>query len=54
MMGLVLWCFRALGARVVSSAIWFVADVLKLTIEVGASKPVEVGTDGCLLGVLGA
>lgn len=53
-MGLVLGCFRALGARVVSAAIWFVADVLKLTIGVAASMMVEVAADGCLLGVLGA
>jgi len=43
--------FRALGARVVSSTIWFVADVLKLTVGAEAGLAVEVVTDGCLLGV---
>ena len=41
--------FRALGARVVSSAIWFVADVPKLAIGMAAGKTVEVETDGSLL-----
>lgn len=44
--------FWALGTRVVSSTIWFVADVLKLTAGVAAGPTVEVMTDGCLLGVL--
>ena len=39
--------FRALRARVVSSAVWFVADMLKLTI--GATQVLA-----CLLEVLGA
>ena len=43
----------ALGARVVSSAIWFVADVPKLTIGTAAGKTVEVKTDGSLLEKLG-
>ena len=38
--------FRALGARVVSSAIWFVADVPKLTIGAAAGAAVEVAADG--------
>ena len=41
--------FRALGARVVSPAIWFVADVPKLTTGMAAGKTVEVETDGSLL-----
>ena len=45
--------FRALGARVVSSAIWFVADVTKLTIGVATDTAVEVATDGSLLEWLG-
>ena len=36
----------------VSSTIWFVPDVLKLTAGVAAGPTVEVMTDGCLLGVL--
>ena len=31
--------------------IWFVADVLKLTVGAEAGLTVEVTTDGCLLGV---
>ena len=46
--------FRALRARVVSSTVWFVADMLKLTIGGPAGATVEVVTDGCLLEVLGA
>ena len=45
--------FRALGARVVSSAIWFVADVPKLTIGAAAGTTVEFTTDGSLLECLG-
>ena len=45
--------FRALGARVVSSAIWFVADVPELTIGVAAVTTVEVVVDGSLLEWLG-
>ena len=45
--------FRALGARVVSSAIWFVADVPKLTIGAAAGTTVEVSADGSLLEWLG-
>ena len=41
--------FGTLGARVVSSAIWFVADVPKLAIGMAAGKTVEVETDGSLL-----
>ena len=37
--------FKALGARVVSSAIWFVADVTKLTIGAAADTVVEVAAD---------
>ena len=44
---------RALGARVVSSAIWFVADVPKLTIGVATGTTVEVVADGSLLEWLG-
>ena len=43
----------ALGARVVSSAIWFVADVPKLTIGAAADTTVEVSADGSLLEWLG-
>ena len=46
--------FRSLRARVVSSAVWFVVDMLKVTIRVATGVMVEVATDGCLLGVLGA
>ena len=45
--------FRALGARVVSSAIRFVADVPKLTIGAAAGTMVEVTADGSLLEWLG-
>ena len=45
--------FRALGARVVSSAISFVADVPKLTIGAAAGTTVEVAADGSLLEWLG-
>ena len=45
--------FRALGATMVSSAIWFVADVPKLTVGMAAGKTVEVETDGSLLEWLG-
>ena len=40
--------FRVLGARVISSLIWFVADVSKLTI-VAAGTTVELVGDGSLL-----
>ena len=44
--------FGALGAGMISSTIWFVADVLKLTIGAAASTTVEVVTDAFLTGVL--
>ena len=40
--------FGTLGARVVSSAIWFVANVPKLTIEMAAGKTVEVDICGTI------
>ena len=43
----------ALGPRKVSSAIWFVADVPKLTNGAAAGTTVEVVTDGSLLEWLG-
>ena len=46
-------CLRALRARMVSSAIWFVADVPKLTIGAAAGTTVEVSADGSLLEWLG-
>ena len=46
--------FWALGARVVASAIWLVADVLKLTVGAAAGTTVEVAADGCLLELLSA
>ena len=45
--------FRALRARVVYSAIWFVADVPKLTIGAAAGTTVEVSANGSLLEWLG-
>ena len=45
--------FRALGARVVSSAIRFVADVPKLTIGAAAGMAVEVAADASLRKWLG-
>ena len=45
--------FRALGARVVSSAIWFVADVLELTVGAVEGPTGEVTTDGSLGAVKG-
>ena len=39
--------FGALGARVVSSTIWFVADVLKKAVRAAAGVTVKVATDGC-------
>ena len=44
--------FWALRARVVSTAVWFVADMLEVTVRAVAGPTVEVATDGCLLGVL--
>ena len=44
--------FRALRARVVSTAVWFVADMLEVAVGAAAGPTVEVATDGCLLGVL--
>ena len=41
--------FRALGARMVSSTIWFVTDVPKLTIGAAAGTTVEVLANGSLL-----
>ena len=46
-------CLRGLGARMVSSTIWFVADVPKLTIGAAADTTVEVSADGSLLEWLG-
>ena len=46
-------CLRALGARMVSSTIWFVTDVPKLTIGAAAGTTVEVSANGSLLEWLG-
>ena len=46
--------FGALGAGMITSTIWFVADVLKLTIGAAACTTVEVATDAFLSGVLRA
>ena len=51
-MELQLGYFWALRARVVSTAVWFVADMLEVTVGVAAGPAVEVVTDGCLLWVL--
>ena len=45
----VLW---ALKARMVSTTVWFVADMLEVTVGAASGPAVEVATDGCLLGVL--
>ena len=42
-----------LGARMVSSTIWFVTDVPKLTIGAAAGTTVEVSANGSLLEWLG-
>ena len=44
--------FRAPRARVVSTAVWFVADMLEVAVGAAAGPTVEVATDGCLLGLL--
>ena len=45
--------FRALRARVVSTAVWFVVVMLEVEVVGAAAGPtVEVATDGSLLGVL--
>ena len=44
--------FWALRARVVSTAVWFVADMLEVAVGAATGPTVEVATDGCLLGVL--
>ena len=44
--------FRALRARVVSTAVWFVADMLEVAVRAVAGPTVGVATDGCLLGLL--
>ena len=51
--GLHALCLRALGARMVSSTIWFVTDVPKLTIGAAAGTTVEVSANGSLLEWLG-
>ena len=45
--------FTPLGARVVSSTIWFVADVPKLTIGASTGTTVKVAADGSMLEWLG-
>ena len=45
--------FRALGAKVVSPAICFFADVPKLTVGAAADTTVEVAADDSLLEWLG-
>ena len=45
--------FRILGTRVVSSTIWFIADLPKLTIGAAVGTTVEVAADGSLLKWLG-
>ena len=42
-----------LGARMVSSTIWFVADVPELTVGAAAGTTIEVTADGSLLEWLG-
>ena len=51
--GLHALCLRALGARMVSSTIWFVTDVSKLTVEAAAGTTVEVSANGSFLEWLG-
>ena len=46
--------FRALRTRMVSFAVWFIADMPEVTIGAAAGPRLEVATDGCLLGVLSA
>ena len=36
----------------VSTAVWFVADILEVAVGAAAGPTVEVATDGCLLGEL--
>ena len=44
--------FRALRAKVVSTVVWFVANMLEVAVGAATGPTVEVATDGCFLGLL--